>query len=221
MPRVLELFSGTGGIGRAFEKLGWTVTSLDINPKTEATHVVDILLWDYHVYRPDHFDFVWASPVCTQYSIARTCGPPRDLHAADRLVGRALDIITYFSCNWAMENPQTGLLKTRDIVKGLPYYDTTYCRYGYSYRKATRVWSNLILYLRKPCSHKDPCTAMVGRRHPKTAHQSRRSSDPSDRGNNCSTKQLYSIPPELCDEIADAAESSLRGNNALQSAEAA
>ena len=145
MPRVLELFSGTGSIGRAFEKLGWTVVSLDINPKTEATHVADILSWDYHVYRPDHFDFVWASPVCTHYSVARTTGPPRELLSADRLVGRALDIITYFSCNWAMENPQSGLLKTRDIVAGLPFFDTTYCRYGYSYRKATRVWSNLIL----------------------------------------------------------------------------
>ena len=130
MPRVLELFSGTGSIGRAFKSLGWTVTSLDINPKTEATHVVDILSWNFKLYRPDHFDFVWASPVCTQYSIARTCGPPRDLHAADRLVIRSLEIIAYFGCNWAIENPQTGLLKTRDIVKGLPFYDTTYCRYG-------------------------------------------------------------------------------------------
>ena len=221
MPRVLELFSGTGSIGRAFEKLGWTITSLDKNPKFDATHIADILEWDHTMYPSTHFDFVWCSPCCTQYSIARTCGPPRELLSADRLVGRALDIITYFFCNWAMENPQSGLLKTRDIVKGLQFFDTSYCRYGYSYRKATRVWSNLILCLRKPCSHKDPCTAMVGRRHPKTPQQSRRSSDPSDRDNNCSTKQLYSIPPELCDEIADAAESNLRGNNAHQSAEAA
>ena len=95
MPRVLELFSGTGSIGRAFERLGWTVTSLDINPKFEPTHVADILSWNFKLYRPGHFDFVWASPVCTQYSIARTCGPPRDLHAADRLVVRALEVIAY------------------------------------------------------------------------------------------------------------------------------
>jgi hypothetical protein len=222
MPRVLELFSGTGSIGRAFEKLGWTVTSLDINPKFEPTHVADILLWDYHVYRHDHFDFVWASPVCQHYSVARTTGPPRDLLSADKLVGRALEIIAYFGCNWAMENPQTGLLKTREIVEGLPFFDTSYCRYNnYQYKKTTRIWSSLALCLRKPCSHKDPCTAMVGRRHPKTAQRSRRSSDPSDRDNNCSTKQLYSIPSELCDEIADAAESALTGNNALQSVEGA
>ena len=104
-----------------------------------------------------------------------------------------------------MENPQTGLLKTRKIVEGLPYYDTTYCRYGYSYRKATRVWSNLILYLRKPCSHKDPCTAYDGRRHPMTAQQSRRGNDPTDTNNTCTQKELYSIPEKLCDTIAEAA----------------
>ena len=120
MPRVLELFSGTGSIGRAFEKLNWTVTSLDINPKTEATHVADILSWNYRIYPRDHFHFVWASPVCTHYSVARTTGGPRDLLSADRLVVRSLEIIAYFGCNWAMENPQTGLLKTRDIVAGLP-----------------------------------------------------------------------------------------------------
>ena len=221
MPRVLELFSGTRSIGRAFEKLGWTVTSLDINPKFDPTHVADILFWNFELYRPDHFDFVWASPVCTQYSIARTCGPPRELLSADRLVGRSLEIIAYFGCNWAMENPQTGLLKTRDIVKGLPFYDTSYCRYGYSYRKATRIWSILVLYLRKPCSPKDPCSAMIGKSHPKTAQQSRRSSDKNDVWNVCSTKELYSIPPDQCNEIADAAESALQINHAPQSAEGA
>ena len=67
----------------------------DINPKSEDCHVADILLGDYHVYRPGYFYFVWASPVCTQYSIARTTGPPRDLLSADRLVIRSLEIIAY------------------------------------------------------------------------------------------------------------------------------
>ena len=48
---------------------------LDINPKTEANHVADILLGDYHVYMPGYLDFVRASSVCTQNSIARTTGP--------------------------------------------------------------------------------------------------------------------------------------------------
>ena len=201
----LELFSGTGSIARAFERLGWAVVSVDINPKCKPTLAVDILKWDFTVFTRDHFDFVWASPVCTQYSKAKTVGV-RDLEGADKLVSKALEIIQYFGCSLGMENPQTGLLKSRDhLVKKLPFVDTTYCKYGYSYRKATRVWSNLVLSLHTPCTLQDPCTAMVGRRHPKTAQQSRRGSDNNDKDNRCSQKELFSIPEGLCDEIADAA----------------
>ena len=39
----------------------------------------DITTWDYKaMFEPGEFDVVWASPDCTQYSIARTRGPPRD-----------------------------------------------------------------------------------------------------------------------------------------------
>ena len=207
MPRLLELFAGTGSVGRAFKKLGWEVVSVDIDPKTGASHVVDILLWNYGLYARGYYDFVWASPVCQHYSVARTTGPPRDLHAPDRLVQRALDLINYFGCNWAMENPQSGLLKGRDIVKGLPYVDTSYCKFGYVYRKNTRIWTSLAICLHAPCSLKNPCSAMVGKRHPMTAQQSRRSCDPTDKANVCSQKQLYSIPELLCDEIAQAAQS--------------
>ena len=94
--RLLELFAGTGSVGRAFKKLGWEVVSVDIDPRFEPTHVADILSWDYNIYRRDRFDFIWSSPVCTQYSICRTTGPPHDLLSADRLVQRALLIMTHF-----------------------------------------------------------------------------------------------------------------------------
>jgi hypothetical protein len=211
--KCLELFAGTGSIGRAFERLGWEVVSLDLDPKYNPTHVADILSWDHRLYPRGHFHFVWASPVCTHYSIARTTGGPRDLLSADRLVRRALDIVEYFGCPWAMENPQSGLLKTRDLVRGLPFFDTSYCRYGYGYRKTTRIWSNLALCLRTPCSTRDPCSAMVGNRHPKTAQQSRRGNDPTDHNNTCSRAQLYSIPDGLCDEIAGAANLAVEQSN--------
>ena len=142
--------------------------------------------------------------VCQHYSVARTTGGPRDLISADQLVRRTLENITYFGCNWAFENPRSGLLTTWEIVKGLPFFDTSYCSYGFAYRKTTRIWSSLALCLRKPCSLRDPCSAMVGKRHPKTAQQSRRGCDANDRNNTCSQRELYSIPPSVCDEIANA-----------------
>ena len=34
----------------------------------------DILDWDFRAYEPKSFDFIWASPPCTEYSIAKTTG---------------------------------------------------------------------------------------------------------------------------------------------------
>ena len=40
--KLLELFSGTGSVGKVFTEAGWEVTSLDLDPKTEATIHEDI-----------------------------------------------------------------------------------------------------------------------------------------------------------------------------------
>ncbi len=66
MPRCLELFAGTGSIGRAFERQGWEVVSLDLDPKAGATHTCDFMTFDWTIYPRDHFQCVWASPPCTQ-----------------------------------------------------------------------------------------------------------------------------------------------------------
>ena len=41
--RILELFSGTGSIGKVFSSKGWEVISLDLDPNTEATIHENIL----------------------------------------------------------------------------------------------------------------------------------------------------------------------------------
>jgi site-specific DNA-cytosine methylase len=128
--RLLELFCGTGSIGKAFKKQGWEVISLDLNPKAEATITTDILAWDYTVFKKGHFDFVWTSPPCTEYSVARTTAKtPRNFELADSIVARTLEIIGHLEPKaWLMENPASGYLKTREVVQGLPWRDVTYCR---------------------------------------------------------------------------------------------
>ena len=79
-------------VGRAFEALGWEVTSLDADATTRPGICADIREWDYRTYPPGHFDFIWASPVCTEFSRALT-RRPRRLEDGDCLVLKTIEII--------------------------------------------------------------------------------------------------------------------------------
>jgi len=213
--RLLELFSGTGSIGKAFAAAGWDVVSVDIEATSNPTFCADVMAWDYRQFPRGHFDFVWGSPPCTMYSCARTTAKtPRDLEGADALVARTLEIIEYFGVPWCFENPQTGLLKTREVVRGLPYVDCTYCKFGFPYKKRTRLWTSLPLQLPPPCCKSDPCATFAAfgmhlctaQRAPGKQHGVRRR-EGEDR---CSLEQLYSIPPQLCRSICDAATQHIR-----------
>jgi len=93
MPKLLELFSGTGSVGDVARELGYEVISLDRDMK--ATIQCDILDWDPNVYPGGYFDVIWASPPCTEYSRAKTTGV-RDIEGANKVVERTLDIISHF-----------------------------------------------------------------------------------------------------------------------------
>ena len=78
MPKASFLCSGTGSVGDPFREGGWEVTDVDWDGRFGAEIQTDITTWDYKaMFEPGEFDVVWASPDCTQYSIARTKGPPR------------------------------------------------------------------------------------------------------------------------------------------------
>ena len=90
---VLELFSGTGSIGKCCKELGWDVVSLDLDERADI--VIDILKWDYSVYPKDYFSVIWASPPCDEYSCLNNARPEKicDIESADKLVLKTLEII--------------------------------------------------------------------------------------------------------------------------------
>ena len=113
----------------------------------ELDHVVpvrlcDIRSWGYTTF-PGHFDMVWASPVCTEYSRALTTRPRRLLEG-DALAPSALEIIAHFDpLMWVIENPATGLLKTRPFVGAPALGGRGPHQVRNSYRKQTRLWTNM------------------------------------------------------------------------------
>ena len=190
--RLLELFSGaaygSGSIGNVFKR-SYEVTSLDSDPKARATITCDIMDWDYKVYEPGYFDVIWASPPCTEFSVLKTSGT-RDFAKADGIVRRTLAIIDYsrprlFFC----ENPQTGLLKTRPYMQGLPSVTLDYCKYGTPYRKRTQVWTNCSYWTPRPLCRRDCGHVIPGTRTHEFETQRVR------------TKTLQTIPRELVEEI--------------------
>ena len=81
------------------------------------------------MYGPKHFDVIWASCPCTEFSRALTTRK-RNISAANQIVLRTLEIIEYLNPDYyIIENPQTGLLKEQPFMYGIPYKDTDNCIY--------------------------------------------------------------------------------------------
>lgn len=191
--RLLELFSGTGSVRKAVGNRFDEIVSIDILTKFKPTECCDILNWNYKKYPPGYFDCIWASPPCTEYSLVLNGHPDRvrDIEGANRIVKRTLEILEYFQPEkWFIENPQTGLLKDQEIMLGLPYVDVDYCKYGYEYRKRTRIWTN-VDYEGKLC--KRDCGHMTNGSHNQSCGNGRR--------NMVRLLQKYSIPPLLIQEL--------------------
>ena len=210
-PRALVLFTGTGSVDRSLEAAGFDVDNLDMDKKCKATWTTDILNWESWREMPaGTYDFIWASPPCTEYSIARTTAKkPRNFALADAIVARTLEIIHQLKPKgWLMENPATGYLKTRGVVSGLPFTTVCYCMYSdgisHRYSKPTRLWGVLPAFVpRNMCTRKEPCEFSIDLgKHPCCVQRF---------GNSHLEKwtftvnELHSMPKTLTDDIAKAA----------------
>ena len=201
--RILEIFSGSQSLAKAARARGHEVVTLDICPKHHPTICADLLEWDPSAYTPDYFAYIHASCPCEAYSRARTTGGPRKLELADKLVEKTLAVFDYFStAAWTVENPAGSLLWTRPVARPLheQIAKTSYCRYGYQYRKHTWFANNFGLKLRRQCD--GTCGQMVGRRHREHAQKGGGGADNVYH----SLDQLHSIPPDLCADILVAVE---------------
>ena len=197
--KLLELFSGTGSVGKVAKILGYDVISLDIK---NADINTDILTWNYKQYSIGYFDVIHASPPCTEYSIAKSTGV-RNIEVANNIVLKTLEIIEYLNPkHFIIENPQTGQLKNQWFMYGIPYQDIDYCKYGTLYRKRTRIWTNIFNWKPQPLCLGDCGNTEKGNRN-RYRHLSSPQRGPTHSIPNNKFKQseLYKMPAVLVYEI--------------------
>ena len=217
MPHLLELFCGTKSISKVFEQHGWTCTTLDFDPKMQPTICCNILdVTPEMILKHGRPTVIWGSPLCTQYSCARTnAKTPRDLEGSDKLVQKVLDLARYFDVPWFMENPHSGLLKSRDVVAGIPMRIIDYCQYADDdwpgrYRKRTSIWTNTEWRPARPLCVRSTCHfCSNGKKHDHRAQQRARDGTPKQK-----LKQLYAIPSALPEELVDWLGTNLELNDA-------
>lgn len=212
--KVLELFAGERCIGKAFEKKGHEVYSIEWDKSHENIDwymdIGQITVQDI-IDRFGVPDVIWASPDCTTFSVAAISKHRRkepdgnltpiseyakfcdmvDSHVID-LIKELLEInptLIYF-----IENPRGGLRKM-NFMKGLPRYTVTYCQYGDERMKPTDLWTNHPNpKFKPPCKNGDPCHTPAPRGS-RTGTQGRKGS-----------VQRSLIPEQLCDHVVDICE---------------
>lgn len=196
MPRLLELFCGTKSIGREFEKLGFEVVSIDIDPQFEPTICSDILAVDPRTL--GRFDAVWASPPCNAFTVAligrnwyHDHTPKNDLARQGlEILTRTVDIIqTVDPMMFWIENPR-GKMRRMSIMQQFKRDTVAYCQYGDTRMKPTDIWHNTNWCPRPMCSNGDTCHEAAPRGS-KTGTQGIKGS-----------RARAVIPTDLCAEIA-------------------
>ena len=209
---VLELFAGTRSIGKAFERRGHKVYSVEWDKDFENIDLyadVGTLTADQIISlcggRPD---VIWASPDCTTYSIAGISHHRRrDLITGnlnpiseyakfcDKVNQHVLDLIHELKPKYYfIENPRGGFRKM-EFMKDIKCYTITYCQYGDNRMKPTDIFTNYPdPNFKPPCYNGDSC------------HQSAPRGSATGTQGLKGSKERSKIPDQFCDYIVELCE---------------
>ena len=210
---MLELFAGSRSIGKAAEKMGMEVFSVDFLPfkgislfglrDIEEFSIADV---------PFVPDVIWASPPCQSYSLsaishhrhAHDRSPKTEFAAkSDRLVINTLKIIRSFpDAVFYMENPRATLQKM-PFMQGIEKAVVWYCRYGDRAAKPTHIFTNNLRSATNPHGWQPRPECFNG--NPKCHHER------APRGSRTGTQgktdhyERSRVPEALCKEVLTAA----------------
>lgn len=210
---VVELFSGFECISNAFRNRGGYCFTIDWDERFPSDAHLDISKMTIEDLPMEfrHPDVVFVGTDCTTYSVAaisrhRVKNPitgnldpisekAKNADGMNRHVKELLKEMNPKIVIW--ENP-VGALRKMDFMQEYVINTTTYCQYGFTYRKATDFFSNIDLHLKPPCKNGSSCHEKAPRGS-KTGLQG------------IQDKALKSIyPPLLCEHIVKECENYLK-----------
>ena len=209
--KVLELFAGTRSIGKAFEKRGHEVYSVEWDKKFDDIDLyanIGTVTAKQIINEFGKPDVIWASPDCSTFSIAAISH-----HRRKNLITGNLDPVSDYAkfCDevdqhvlnlihelkpkyWFIENPRGGMRKMT-WMKDIPRYTVTYCQYGDTRMKPTDIWTNHPNpKFKPPCHNGDSCHTPAPRGS-KTGTQGLKGS-----------KERSVIPKDFCKYIVELCE---------------
>ena len=213
--KILELFAGTRSIGKAFERAGHEVYSIEWDKNFENIDwyedIGKITAQDI-IERFGKPDVIWASPDCSSFSIAAishhrkknpetgNLDPVSDYAKfCDRVDQNVLKLIKDLNpIYYWIENPVGGLRKMT-WMQDIPYrYTTTYCQWGEKRMKPTDLFTNYPNAYFPRCKNGDSCHESAPRGS-KTGTQGLKGS-----------KERSRIPDALCDYIVELCQKGLQ-----------
>jgi len=172
---MIEFYSGSGTMAKAFKKLGWRVITVDLNYSADwMTDILTITKEQIIEKCRGIPNFIWFGTPCTGFSVAsigthwgggfRQYQPKTDVAKLGiKLCEKNKEIISWFpNAKWGIENP-------RGVLRKLPVYakekrDTIcFCQYETKLppekrrMKPTDIWSNLNWIPRPMCKNGAPC----------------------------------------------------------------
>ena len=160
---ILDLFAGLGGEQRReyIEGLGYTYTTLDIDPRFGCDITADVMGVELGMY-----DFIWASPPCETWSVSSighhwnidNTPKTKEAEFGIELIKRTIELVNGHSkIGWVIENPR-GKLRKMPFMQDFRRKTVTYCRYGENRMKPTDLWiCGFDWEPRLMCKNGDPC----------------------------------------------------------------
>ena len=213
--KILELFAGTRSIGKAFERAGHEVYSIEWDKNFEDIDwyedIGKITAQDI-IERFGKPDVIWASPDCSSFSIAAishhrkknletgNLDPVSDYAKfCDKVDQNVLQLIKDLTPTYYWIEIPVGGLRKMTWMQDIPYrYTTTYCQWGEKRMKPTDLFTNYPNAYFPRCKNGDPCHESAPRGS-KTGTQGLKGS-----------KERSRIPDALCNYIVELCQKGLQ-----------